>query len=157
MQTLDSYSIHTFPVVSIGTIFSIVIVTPVTHILHFTISIVRTPGTITVSPIVVAAVIFAGRVIAATRWSWTTSSTARRTTTTWTAVTTRVKAPRGRGRSTSPLWRVLAWNTTYTPAIDLPRSSTDHLARDACYASHDRHHLRHVDSHIPQRQTYLSC
>ena len=39
----------------------------------------------------------------------------------------------------------------------VPQSLARHLSPAACYASHDKHHRHHGDSHTRQRQTYLSC
>ena len=108
----DAHGGCTFPIFSVGTVLAIIVLMAVTHILHLTIAVIWASRAVAVAPIVVTltTIILAGRVIATstTRWRGTTSAATRRAlTTTWTTITTglttRVKTPRSRGRSTSPL------------------------------------------------------
>jgi len=109
------------PIITVGSILAVIITT---IILHLPIAIIRASRAgVTVTSVV--AIILAGRVITTAARRWRTPSTARRaafttsttlstlTTTLTTAVTSGIEAPRGRGRSTSPLdlQQVISANT----------------------------------------------
>ncbi len=168
ISLLDQHNI-TFVSLAIGPVLAVVIVAAITDIFHLTISVIRASRAVTVTSLVVTVttIILSRRVIAAaaTRWRWRTSTSRRTLTTTtrsWSTITSRVKAPRCRRRSTGPLVELLAFYSGrsavyYVGKVNRPQSLTHHLAQDACCASHDRHRLRHGDSHTQQRQTYLPC
>lgn len=89
-------------------IFTIIIITAVSHIFH--ISILWTPRAITVTSIIITitSIVFAGRIIStAATWRRRRASSARRaitaTTGSWPTITPRVEPPRGRGRGARPL------------------------------------------------------
>lgn len=101
----------TFPVltVGIGDVLP-VLVTSIPVIFHLSVSIVRAPGAITVTSIIVsiATVIFSRRVIptaTSASWGWRTTATARGPLppTPWTTVTSGVEPPRCRRGGTCPL------------------------------------------------------
>ena len=110
-----SSSTLTLVVISSRPIFTIIIITAVPYILHFTIPVIRASRTVTITPIVIAitAIVFTWSVVptTATRRSrgspagGTLPTSSRRGRST---ITARIEPPRCRRRGTRPLIRLSA-------------------------------------------------
>ena len=101
----------TLAVITISSVLAVLIITTITYIFHLAIAVVGASGAVTITSIIIsiAAIILARRIVTTTATtrggSTSTARRATRSTFTWSTVTTRIKSPGCRGRSTRPLSR----------------------------------------------------
>lgn len=106
----------TLSIIAIRAILTVIfIIMTITDIFHLTIPVIGASGAIAVASIVVslATIIFSRRIVPTTGRRDRTTPPRRAVTTAWRrapCVTTRVEAPRSRGRSTSPLHAVSGYS-----------------------------------------------
>lgn len=161
----------TFPIVTVGAVFTIVVLTPMAHIFHFAVSIIwasRTVAlTITVATIIIAitTIILVRRIVPTGSMRGRRSPAPRRTlaittaTRSWSSITAGVEAPGRRRRRTCPLLIydepalfLFRFSHSETEFQFIPRSLICRLVRGVYYASHDKHHRHHDDFHTLRMQ-----